>query len=114
MILNVKIACLFVLLVTFGALLAEDKPSKAFDENIHTLELPSMEPKPVPGPNVEVYTAACITCHSMRYVLMQPVLSEKKWNDEVTKMIKVFGAPIKEEQAQQIVKYLVAVNTEKK
>ena len=114
MIQNVKVACLVVLLAVCGALRAEEKPAKIFDESMHTLELPNMEPNPMPGPNVEVYTTNCITCHSMRYVLMQPVLSEKKWNDEVTKMIKVFGAPIKEKQAQQIVKYLVAVNTEKK
>ncbi len=114
MIRSMKIMCAFALMLFIEQIAAEEKPAKTIDESLHILELTVVEQKPLSGPNQEVYLANCVTCHTTRYVSMQPVLSEKKWGDEVTKMVKVFGAPIPEEQAAQIVKYLVAVNTNKK
>jgi hypothetical protein len=50
--------------------------------------------------------ANCNTCHSLRYITMQPPLAADAWAGEVTKMVKVFGAPISDETAQKIVLYL--------
>lgn len=80
---------------------------KEIDESVHTLELVYSDPKIPPGPFLDLFKSNCSTCHTIRYITMQPRLTEKKWTEEVAKMVKVFGAPIKDEQAGQIVQYLV-------
>jgi hypothetical protein len=50
----------------------------------------------------------CMTCHSTRYITMQPVLPAATWDAEVTKMIKTYGAPIPEDAAKKITAYLQA------
>ena len=64
-----------------------------------------------PGPNLEVVQANCTGCHSSDYVNTQPrnVKSKKDfWQAEVTKMIKVYGAPIEDADVPKIVEYLAA------
>jgi len=66
-----------------------------------------------PGPNLEVVQNNCTACHSADYVNTQPRGPEFKkdfWQAEVTKMIKVFGAPIDDADAARIVDYLAAMN----
>lgn len=48
----------------------------------------------------------CSTCHSTRYITMQPPLPAAAWETEVTKMKKSFGATIPDEAASKIVGYL--------
>jgi cytochrome c1 len=49
----------------------------------------------------------CTACHSLEYITTQPPsMGEKFWHDEVTKMIKVYGAPIEPDQAEPIAKVL--------
>jgi len=50
----------------------------------------------------------CMTCHSTRYITMQPALPAATWDAEVTKMIKAYGAPIPEDTAKKITAYLQA------
>ena len=59
-----------------------------------------------PGPNVDVVRANCFDCHSTDYIVRQPASDAKKWEAEVQKMIKVYGAPISEADAKAIVEYL--------
>jgi mono/diheme cytochrome c family protein len=62
-----------------------------------------------PGPNVEVVKNNCTACHSVDYVQTQPRGPKFKkdfWQAEVTKMIKVFGAPIDDADVGKIVEYL--------
>src|SRR6185437_8577518 len=50
-----------------------------------------------PGPNLDVVQNNCSGCHSADYVNTQPRNAKSKkdfWQAEVTKMIKVYGAPI--------------------
>jgi mono/diheme cytochrome c family protein len=64
-----------------------------------------------PGPNLEVVQGNCGACHSADYIATQPIGPKFKkdfWTAEVTKMIKVYGAPIDEKEAPQIIDYLVA------
>ena len=63
-----------------------------------------------PGPNVEVAQGNCTACHSVDYINTQPAMKNKKdfWQAEVTKMIKVYGAPIDEAEIGKIVDYLAA------
>ena len=64
-----------------------------------------------PGPNLEVVQSNCTACHSADYVSTQPRGPKFKkdfWQAEVTKMIKVYGAPIDEADIGKIVDYLAA------
>jgi len=64
-----------------------------------------------PGPNLEVVQNNCTACHSADYVNTQPRGPKFKkdfWQAEVTKMIKVYGAPIDDADAAKIVDYLAA------
>jgi mono/diheme cytochrome c family protein len=49
----------------------------------------------------------CQVCHSLDYIPMNsPFLPQKTWDAEVHKMIKAYGAPIDEKDAQAIIDYL--------
>jgi mono/diheme cytochrome c family protein len=61
-----------------------------------------------PGPNLDVAQNNCTACHSADYIKTQPIMIPKKdfWQAEVTKMIKVYGAPIDDADVPKIVEYL--------
>lgn len=64
-----------------------------------------------PGPNLEVVQNNCTACHSADYIRTQPRGEKFKkdfWAAEVTKMIKVYGAPIDDADVGKIVDYLAA------
>jgi mono/diheme cytochrome c family protein len=64
-----------------------------------------------PGPNLDVVKNNCSACHSADYVNTQPLGPKFKkdfWQAEVTKMIKVYGAPIDDADIPKIVDYLTA------
>src|SRR5882757_1534566 len=64
-----------------------------------------------PGPNLDVVQNNCTACHSADYVNIQPRGPKFKkdfWQAEVTKMIKVYGAPIDDADVGKIVDYLAA------
>jgi sulfite dehydrogenase (cytochrome) subunit B len=64
-----------------------------------------------PGPNLEVVQNNCTACHSADYINTQPrgpKFKKEFWQAEVTKMIKVFGAPIDDADVGKIVDYLTA------
>ena len=48
----------------------------------------------------------CNTCHSPRYITMQPPLPADTWTAEVNKMIKTYGASIPDDSTQKIIRYL--------
>ncbi len=48
----------------------------------------------------------CGTCHTPRYITMQPPLPAATWDAEVQKMIKTFGAQIPDADAQKVAQYL--------
>ena len=62
-----------------------------------------------PGPNLDVVQNNCAACHSADYIRTQPRGEKFKkdfWAAEVTKMIKVYGAPIDDADVGKIVDYL--------
>jgi mono/diheme cytochrome c family protein len=64
-----------------------------------------------PGPNLELVKNNCSGCHSADYVKTQPQNMKSKkefWQAEVTKMVKVYGAPIDDADVPKIVEYLAA------
>lgn len=59
------------------------------------------------APGKDVVQGSCIMCHSLDYIPMNsPFLDRKGWEASVTKMIKVMGAPIADENVPKIVDYL--------
>ena len=64
-----------------------------------------------PGANLETVQNNCTACHSADYIKTQPRGEKFKkdfWAAEVTKMIKVYGAPIEDADVGKIVDYLTA------
>ena len=59
-----------------------------------------------PGPGIEVTRQQCSSCHSTDYIVMQPHGDARQWDGVVTKMIKVYGAPVNDQDAKTIVEYL--------
>jgi cytochrome c553 len=62
-----------------------------------------------PGPNLEAVQNNCTACHSADYIQTQPQGPKFKnefWQAEVSKMIKLYGAPIEDADVGKIVEYL--------
>ncbi|WP_249157748.1 cytochrome c [Bradyrhizobium sp. KB893862 SZCCT0404] len=97
---TVPLAVTFVLAALAGSALAAPVNYKTPDE-VTAFK---------PGPNLEVVQGNCSACHSSDYVATQPPMKDKKgfWQAEVTKMIKVYGAPIDDADVGKIVDYLTA------
>ncbi len=82
---------------------------------VHTITLPTIPPDLKEGAGKDKVMVFCAICHSVDYISMQPHLPAKNWDALVQKMIKVFGAPISEEDAKTISSYLAAqYGTDKK
>ena len=60
------------------------------------------------GPARELVEANCSACHSLDYIVINSVFLDRKgWQAEVTKMVKVNGADIADEEKAEILDYLV-------
>ena len=60
-----------------------------------------------PGPGQDVVEANCSVCHTTDYIRMNsPFLSPDAWKAEVGKMRAVFGSPIDDAVAAEILQYL--------
>jgi mono/diheme cytochrome c family protein len=72
---------------------------------------PTAQLLPVPGKEAgfEAAQTNCQACHSVDYIAMQPPQKGHAfWASEVTKMIKVYHAPVSEADGQAIADYLAA------
>jgi sulfite dehydrogenase (cytochrome) subunit B len=59
------------------------------------------------APGLDKVATNCAVCHSLDYIQMNsPFPNAALWDTEVTKMIKVYGAPISDADAAVIVDYL--------
>lgn len=58
------------------------------------------------GAGDEVVVRSCAICHSTDYIVGQPHLDAQRWNAEVQKMIKTYGAAINDTDAKIIADYL--------
>ncbi|MHB1349788.1 MAG: cytochrome c [Desulfobacteraceae bacterium] len=101
----------FAMLVSAGTfLLQHPVPMVQAEEMepVHTITLPTIPAELKEGTGKDKVLTLCGICHSPDYIPMQPPLPAKTWDSEVHKMIKVFGAPITEEDAKIISSYLAA------
>lgn len=95
----------------FAALLVAGSTALALSVDAKPVdyELPEETAAFKPGPNLDVVQGNCGACHSADYIKTQPrgpKFGKAFWQAEVTKMIKVYGAPIEEEDVPKIVEYL--------
>ena len=91
------------LVATLGFTLAHAAPI--------SYKLPDETAAFAPGPNLATVQNNCTACHSADYIITQPRNVKSKrdfWLAEVTKMIKVYGAPIDDADVPKIVEYLTA------
>jgi sulfite dehydrogenase (cytochrome) subunit B len=86
--------------------IAADFASAAVDEPEHSITLPTVHTELKAGPGKNKTETLCAICHSVDYITMQPNFPRAVWTAEVNKMIKIMGAPIKEEDAKIIIDYL--------
>ena len=63
------------------------------------------------GPGEEIANSYCIICHSADYIYMQPEHTEKKWKTIITKMQRVFGCPIPQDQIPILATYFFHQNS---
>jgi cbb3-type cytochrome c oxidase subunit III len=77
---------------------------------VRSITLPHFEPELPAAPGRDEFMVVCVSCHSPRYVTMQPLFPQRQWEETVDKMVKVFGAQMDWEQRQSIVGYLVTVH----
>lgn len=101
----------FAMLVSAAAFLMHSHAPTAQAEEtaaVHSITLPTIPPTLKEGAGKDKVMTLCAICHSPDYIPMQPPLPAKTWDAIVQKMIKVFGAPVNEEDAKTISSYLAA------
>ncbi len=81
-------------------------PELAPDAKYDVGPYPSFVPELAEGDGKQEVQSFCVSCHSTRYITMQPPLPGATWEAEVNKMMKVYGAPIPEVAAKKITAYL--------
>jgi cytochrome c5 len=106
----IAFVCCFCLLAVACNQTSEQPLSVATNEPTNLNAIQTILPH---APGYEAFQTNCISCHSARYIQMQPELPEKTWTAIVTKMQKSFGAPLTDSSAKEIVQYLVAIKGKK-
>lgn len=91
-----------------GAIAQPAPPGETDGASYSVSAYPLYPPDLAPGAGREVFQSYCSTCHSTRYITMQPPLPPETWAAEVDKMVKVMGQPIPEDVQPVIIKYLQA------
>lgn len=91
---------------TLGALAQPAQPKETDGATYSVAAYPLYMPELAPGEGREAVQSYCATCHSTRYITMQPPLPPETWAAEVNKMVNVMGQPIPDEVQPIIIKYL--------
>jgi hypothetical protein len=81
-------------------------PNLSPDGNYKVGAYPIYAPVFPSGDGVSDVKAYCNTCHSPRYITMQPPMPAAAWAAEVNKMVNTYGASIPDDSKQKIIQYL--------
>ncbi len=101
-----KIRAMLFVLVLAGSALAQERGTA--DKSVHAITLPEERVVIKPGAGMEQTSRYCSICHSLDYITTQPPFPAEKWGAIVSKMVKVFGAPIPADVSREITAYLGA------
>ena len=88
-------------------LIAAGITTAASQDPVRSIRLPLVQTEIKAGDGKDKVASFCSICHSLDYITMQPKFQRAQWTGTVNKMIKVFGAPISEDDAKIIINYLV-------
>jgi cytochrome c5 len=99
-----------VFTVLAGSAYTQDTPPKAASAQgtVRSITLPEVRIELKEGEGRVKTESHCNICHSVDYITMQPKFPRAQWNATVNKMIKTFGAPVPQEDAEKIINYLSA------
>src|SRR5207237_1090941 len=61
-------------------------PARAAPEAVRAIEVPKYQATLPDAPFQEVFASACLTCHSPRYITMQPPMSAAQWEERLRKL----------------------------
>jgi cbb3-type cytochrome c oxidase subunit III len=100
---------LMLLCLTVGGVCVAQVSSADTSGGTRPITLPHFEPMMPAAPGRATFMVACVSCHSPRYIVMQPPLSRHQWEGVVDKMVKIYNAPLDTNQVGQTVDYLVAI-----
>jgi len=92
----------------FGKITQPAAPAPAEGSQYEVGAYPAFDVELADGPGRSQVQAYCSSCHTTRYIPMQPPLPAPTWEAEVQKMVKTYGAQISEDDAHKIVQYLQA------
>jgi mono/diheme cytochrome c family protein len=91
-----------------GSLLQAAQIELSTDSDYQTSAYPVPAVDLATGDGLQEVRIYCNTCHSPRYITMQPPLPAATWEAEVNKMNKAFGAGISDDDTRKIILYLQA------
>jgi mono/diheme cytochrome c family protein len=89
-----------------GSLLQSAPRESLPDSNYEVSAYPVPAAELTQGDGLQEVQIYCNTCHSPRYITMQPPLPAASWAAEVKKMNESFGAGISEDSTKKIIVYL--------
>lgn len=99
----VVVAALAVLAVFPGARPSDTTQGLSSAQPVSFEMPPETTPAELADDGAQIVVSTCTACHSLEYIITQPRgMGEGFWRDEVTKMIKVYGAPIEPADAEAI------------
>lgn len=81
-------------------------PAHATDAEYSAAPYSSLPAELAEGEGLAETQSLCVSCHSTRYIIMQPPLPAAVWEAEMNKMTKTYGASIPEASAKKILAYL--------
>ena len=85
----------------------QSSPAQQSTDGVYSVgAYPLYTPELAQGEGREIIQIFCRFCHSTTYITMQPPLPAATWESVVNKMIDIYGAPISEDSARQIINYL--------
>ena len=89
-----------------GTVATADDQGLQKDGTLRSITLPAITVALKEAPGGELTGRMCGVCHSLDYITTQQKFSQARWQAEVAKMVKVYGAPIPDEDAPVIAGYI--------
>ncbi len=93
------IIVIFLIALAAGLAYAEGK-------DVKQITIPNIQIELASGAGREKVQTLCNICHSVDYITMQPAGTKAQWTATVSKMRKLFGAPISDADSEAIINYL--------
>ncbi|HEX5112887.1 MAG TPA: hypothetical protein VFV79_08575 [Saprospiraceae bacterium] len=103
------LAAIFILIVMACAKPGQEEGLQKYAAKDAVVNMDDYQVNFPEGEGYSEFKSSCITCHSLRYIEMQPNFPEKTWDEIAKKMVKNFGAPIPDSTLTKVVHYLATV-----